>query len=453
MKKNYPLSLRIFMPLLLVLLFQKTEAQTNLFAGDIAFTGYLSTANTTDDFSFVILKPITAGTTINFTDNGWLSTNIFRTGEQTITWVASNAYPAGTEFKIAGVPGGTVITMTTAYFGGIFGGTVSGATGNMLSLNVNGDQILAYQGSAASPTFIGGIHMNVLVIANGDPVTTTAAAWDGTANTTNASALPPGLTTGSTALWIGTEGLFTSERNNALFNCTGPLANATQCMASINNQANWNGEFVVTGTVPAYTLPAGCNFMNTNPIPVKLISFNALKSNNDVLLNWKAENEINFSHYELERSYNGTDFSKIVSLPVAIAPVGNNYTFHDANAFANNTEILYYRLKPVDKDGKFNYSPVVSVRTIKKGSQFGIDHFINPVSTNLQFNINSLKAQLLQIRILGMDGKLMLSKNSPVTVGISKIQIPETASLLPGIYLLEVIADNGQREKMKIIKQ
>ncbi len=455
MKKLYSVPLTFLVLMLLGMSSQKATAQTTLVAGDIAFTGYLSTASATDEFSFVILKSITAGTIINFTDNGWLSTNTFHTGEQTITWTAQIAYPAGTEFKVSGAPAGTVITMTYAYLGGVFGGSVSGITptSNMLSLGVNGDQILAYQGSAASPTFISAIHMNVYVLSNGDPITTNALVWDGTVNTNFSSTVPTGLTSGVNALWIGTEGVVNSERNNAKFNCIGPLTTAAQCMTAINNQANWSGEFVLTGTVPSYTLPSGCNFMNANPIPVKLTGFNAINKSNDVLVSWKAENEINFSHYDLERSTNGTDFTKITSLAVAINSIGNTYTFNDLNAFANNNDILYYRLKPVDKDGKFNYSPVLSVRAIKKGGVFGIDHLVNPITSNLQFNLNSLNAQSLHIRILSMDGKLLISKNSNVNGGMNAIRITETASLHAGIYLLEIIADNGQREKMKIIKQ
>ncbi|MDX1956395.1 MAG: hypothetical protein SFU20_12765 [Chitinophagaceae bacterium] len=62
------------------------NAQTTLAAGDIAFTGYNADDNTVngpssnDDFSFILLKNITSGTSIYFTDFGWCSnTNAFQT--------------------------------------------------------------------------------------------------------------------------------------------------------------------------------------------------------------------------------------------------------------------------------------------------------------------------------------------------------------------------------------
>ncbi|MES2772949.1 MAG: hypothetical protein V4722_02105 [Bacteroidota bacterium] len=54
----------------------RSEAQTTLAVGDIAFTGYIAADNTLpigtpDQFSFVLLVPISANTVILFTDNGW----------------------------------------------------------------------------------------------------------------------------------------------------------------------------------------------------------------------------------------------------------------------------------------------------------------------------------------------------------------------------------------------
>src|SRR5205085_12095896 len=91
-------------------------APSTLNAGDIGFSGYTSTQ--TDEFSFVLLRNIGSGTVINFTNNGWLSTNVFRAGEQTVTWTSNAAYPAGTEIKITG--------LTSALAAGGSAGTVTG---------------------------------------------------------------------------------------------------------------------------------------------------------------------------------------------------------------------------------------------------------------------------------------------------------------------------------------
>ena len=230
-------------------------AATTLNAGDIAFTGYTSTT-AGDDFSFVLLRNIGPGTAINFTDNGWLSTNVFRVGETTITWTSNAAYSAGTEINISG------LTATLAS-----GGSAGTVTGVAINLSSSGDQILAYRGTAASPTFISAIHMNVYSTTFGDPSTTTAAAWDGTANTASSSALPTGLTTGVNCIWIGTQDVPASEFSNSHYgNCAGPgtLGPITTLRTTLNNQANWISD---NGTPPSFTLPTGCPYLGVGNPP------------------------------------------------------------------------------------------------------------------------------------------------------------------------------------------
>ncbi|MEI7725975.1 MAG: hypothetical protein WCK09_12780, partial [Bacteroidota bacterium] len=227
---------------------------TTLAAGDIAFSGYNSTPFPGDEFSFVLLKNTGPGTVIKFTDDGWQS-GVLTSAEETVTWTSNGAYPAGTEIKIVGL----VATLANG------GGSAGTVTGTALSLSTTGDQVLAYTGTAGSPTFISGIHMNVYSIPNGDPVTTTAAAWDGNAATLNASGLPPGLTTGTNAIWIGTQGDIASEVNNARYgSCSTPgtLGPIATLRSALNNQANWTKD-----DVNMVVLPTGCPYLGINIAP------------------------------------------------------------------------------------------------------------------------------------------------------------------------------------------
>ena len=62
---------------------------TVLTPGDIAIIH--ASADGADQFSFVLLRDIDAGTVINFTDNGWRAAGGFRSGEGTVTYTASAA--------------------------------------------------------------------------------------------------------------------------------------------------------------------------------------------------------------------------------------------------------------------------------------------------------------------------------------------------------------------------
>ncbi|MBL7723630.1 MAG: T9SS type A sorting domain-containing protein [Chitinophagaceae bacterium] len=427
----------------------KVTAQTTLVAGDIAFTGYVASHNapTFDEFSFVLLKNITAGTVINFTDNGWLSTNVFRTGEQTVTWTSNAALVAGKEIHIVG---------TTATLAG--GGSAGTVTGTALSLSVNGDQVLAYQGTTAAPTFISAIHMNVYVIAVGDPTNTTAAAWDGTANTTNASSLPTGLTTGTNAIWVGTQNVSTSERNNGRFTCGPNVTTVALTRAAVNNQTNWQTEFAASGAIPSFTLPTNCSYLGST-LPVKLISFSASVNNNEVEINWKTADELNLGHYEIQRSVDGREFNSIVTI-VSQTSTGihkniYDYTHNDPVAFAPGAQNFYYRLKSVDIDGKFSYSGIVRVKAKGVNKDLVIDRLINPFANSIQFNLSVNNSQIIKIKLLSTGGRIVYTKNINVSKGSNAITLTDDniTRISSGIYMLEVITADGDNIMSKIIKQ
>lgn len=237
------------------------QSQTTLSAGDIAITGYVGngTVTGTDQFSFVLLKNITSNTSIKFTDTAWLrtgpTTGSWRTtAEGIVTWTAQSALSVGTEVTITL---GTPLATTTVFQGtSLTAGTV---TGTALSFSANGDQVIAYQGTEASPTFITALHMNVYTSQIAGEPTTNETDWDGNYDTANASGIPTGLTSGVNAIWIGTQGDINSEFDNARFNCgTLDLSTVAKIKALIFNKAN----FTTSNNAPGFTLPSGCRYMD-----------------------------------------------------------------------------------------------------------------------------------------------------------------------------------------------
>ena len=239
---------KIYFAIMISIIGFNLKAQTNLVAGDIAFTGYVS-SNPTDEFSFVLLKDIQQNTQINFTDNGWTG-SAFRTGETTVVWTSNTNYVAGTEIKIVG---------TTATL--VSGASAGSVTGTPLSLSTSGDQIFAYQGLVTAPTFVSGIHMNYWKTADGDPANTTALNWDGQSTSSVSSALPATLNTGVNAVWIYVSNInHPAEKTNARFNCSGPLDTLINLKQSLYNFANWIGDTNTSPTNASFILPANCNY-------------------------------------------------------------------------------------------------------------------------------------------------------------------------------------------------
>ena len=76
------------------------------------------------------------------------------------------------------------------------------------------------------------------------------------------------------------------------------------------------------------------------------------------MLQWKTTNEINTSHFEVQRSKDGINFTKIGMVQAANITGINNYFFTDAAPLLGNN---YYRLKQIDMDGRFTYSKIVTI--------------------------------------------------------------------------------------------
>ena len=182
--------------------------QTSLAAGDIAITGFNSLLP--DGFSFVLLTDIADTTVIKFTDQGWLSTGGFReASEGEITWTATSSLSCGTEIIITYVSNGTIYSAST-------GDAIE--TGFGFRLNLGGDQLLAYQGSRSSPTFIYAINFD-------------SAGWSNAVDA-NTSALPTGLKNGANAIDLG-------ETYNGKYNCT-VTTGQSLILAAISTTGNWN---------------------------------------------------------------------------------------------------------------------------------------------------------------------------------------------------------------------
>ena len=201
-------------------------SQTVLSAGDIVIVAM--NTDGTDDFSFITLVPITTTTVIKFAESGWLNAGGFRGGgsgsEGTITWTANANLSCGSEITITST--GTVASSGIT--------VVSGSW----ALSTSGDQILAYQGSSATPTFIYAINNEG------------AGIWQADATSTNTSAIPTGLTNGTNAVAV-------FETDNVKYDCS-TITPTASILAAVSNNANW-----LSDDINPYVLPIACGFTCT----------------------------------------------------------------------------------------------------------------------------------------------------------------------------------------------
>lgn len=279
---NYFHSISVKAVLLLisfVLLASYSNAQCVLTKGDIVFTGYdliddqvdgTNQANGRDDrFSFVILRDISIGTEIFFTDLGWTKWGNFQTTNRAktdgvISWRANVAYPAGTE-----------VTINTKFLLSADKGIVTGVLENyetavdypsfpseyMSLAEISGDQIFAFTGNyLSSPTLIAAMSIN----------TNWSDNLEDYESTSGKSMLPSVLSSGAQNLSISRVDPTDSEMRTAYtarFKSSGIVnGSAAAIVSTLNTVSNWELSNSETPYVEFETLTNGNTFTLALPV-------------------------------------------------------------------------------------------------------------------------------------------------------------------------------------------
>ncbi|HCL83519.1 MAG TPA: hypothetical protein DIC22_06055, partial [Chitinophagaceae bacterium] len=184
-----------------------------------------------------------------------------------------------------------------------------------------------------------------------------------------------------------------------------------------------NNTLLSTGQIDNFSITGG------TPLPIKLLSFTAQNiNNNHVLVSWSDSMEHLVDRFEVQRSADNTSFQTIQTVKaVGESLVPQYYSVNDNQPLGG---MNYYRLKEIDLDGKFYYSPVVSVQFDKTE---GLEIYPNP-ATNYT-GVYSMKDPIIEINIYDIAGKL-LQKNITAS-GQTSIQV-NTSVLSKGVYIIAV---------------
>jgi PQQ-dependent dehydrogenase (s-GDH family) len=180
---------------------------------------------------------------------------------------------------------------------------------------------------------------------------------------------------------------------------------------------------------------------NLTTLPLYLTHFNGALKEKDVKLEWETSNEINTSHFNIERSSNGSRFETIATMAadgnrVETAPYG--YTDKDVSLLP--VDRLYYRLKSVDKDGKFTYSSVIAVRLPQ---QSDVLVFPNPVKSRLHIRINHRTAKEAMVEVSDLQGRLVHTNRAWLQGGAANVEI-DVRRWQPQLYIIKIRNRNAE---------
>jgi pectin methylesterase-like acyl-CoA thioesterase/pectate lyase len=184
---------------------------------------------------------------------------------------------------------------------------------------------------------------------------------------------------------------------------------------------------------------------NTEPadvLPLRLRSFTATRNDQTAHLTWQTDREVQTSHFDIEKSIDGNKFVSIGKVAANNTSGVHNYAFDDNQLAALN----YYRLKMVDNDGSFRFSPVVLVKT--EAIENVLNAYPNPVRGQLQVAHGILQPGSKMV-VATADGRVLMEQ--PVQNG-TPISGVNMATLPKGLYLIMVMEGTG-RKVLKVIKE
>lgn len=188
-------------------------------------------------------------------------------------------------------------------------------------------------------------------------------------------------------------------------------------------------------------------------LPVKYSSFDAAANNNVVTLNWVTEQEINNDHFEVERSFDGANFTTIaVVLDGFGTGIQKSYMAKDNAPELATKTVVYYRLKQIDINGRVTYSNVLTVRLQSKTNDVKMQVSPNPFVENLNIQFTSTDNSKAQVQLLATNGQKVFTQQSTVTKGSNTIQVQGLSKLVPGMYIAQLIVNGVIIDNQKIIK-
>ena len=187
----------------------------------------------------------------------------------------------------------------------------------------------------------------------------------------------------------------------------------------------------VYGFMPVQINP-GWQLISANPLPILLQDFKVTKQGEFNQLKWTTSQESNSSHFIIERSADGNNFSELGNVNAAgNSSLSLHYQFTDENPVNG---INYYRLRLEDKDNSQKVSDIISVRN---SILSGINVYPNPAKGSITIELSAVKSENAQIEITNMNGSKVLQSQAAFVSGKNKIFL-NVSALPAGVYNVNV---------------
>ncbi|MEL6627297.1 MAG: hypothetical protein AAFO96_00775 [Bacteroidota bacterium] len=226
----------------------------------------------------------------------------------------------------------------------------------------------------------------------------------------------------------------------------GNTSPVTQTVTVSSLDVSANTRIEVFATADANSVSELIHFDNLSittpdPLPVEWVSFEALSSLDQVALRWVTANEINNSHFEVERAGDTDVFEKIGTLVGKGDLAGQqDYTFVDLSPHEGKT---LYRIKQVDIDGNFSFSQAIEVEVSFASTSFDL----RLTGTDRVFELEFAKPTEGTVRVMDLQGRIHTIQQIDSQI----LPILDMQDLPAGVYWIDFRSQTGQQEGKRIL--
>ncbi|NME69901.1 T9SS type A sorting domain-containing protein [Flammeovirga aprica] len=185
-------------------------------------------------------------------------------------------------------------------------------------------------------------------------------------------------------------------------------------------------------------------------LPVELIYFDAEVKDDEVELQWATASEINNEGFVIEKSRDNRNWEQAGFVEgVGNSNVNVSYTYADTDLFAGR---MYYRLKQIDFDGKYEYFGPISVLVDSDRSTSDILLSPNPTNgQNTTLSLIDIDTKAISVFIYDHNGRTIDSFERETISNYDVIEL-NTSTLSSGVYLVKVVAGRDAFVKKLIVR-
>ena len=193
---------------------------------------------------------------------------------------------------------------------------------------------------------------------------------------------------------------------------------------------------------------------DVSPLPVELTSFTAAVQNQKVALNWRTATETNNKGFEIQRKLDDNSWIVIAfKNGNGTTTNANNYSFSE-NISGLNASKISYRLKQIDFNGQYQFSPIVLVDNSIPVNYSVSPNFPNPFNPSTIIKYQVPQNSFVNLKVYNSLGQEVATLvNGMVNAGNYDVQF-NASNLSSGVYYYIIKAGDNfvQTRKMILMK-